>query len=113
MDSSRICNLIKYEFSDENIKSMFIELRDKYFKLFKDYIKFIKVIKNKDEKNIGENLKQLNELNSEILVYKGLLEKIIGIRKNKSDFRDFSDLKVSLLFEINRLFYKHRIVMNF
>jgi len=96
MDVNRLNNWMKYEFSDENLKLMYTELKEKYFKMFKDYIKFIKNIKNKEEKILNESVNNLNELTTEIVLYKGLLEKIVNIRKSKSDIRDISDIKVSL-----------------
>ena len=57
MDYGKLYNLLKYEFSDENLKSMFIELRDKYFKLFNNFFKFLKNISNKNEKIIEENIR--------------------------------------------------------
>ncbi len=73
-------DVLKCEFCDDHIKRRFIEMKDTFFKIFKNYIKFIKLIKNKDEIILKKIIEDTGNAQKEFINNRALLEKLIAFR---------------------------------
>jgi hypothetical protein len=73
--------LLKCEFCDDHIKRRFIEMKDTFFKIFKNYIKFIKLIKNKDDQMLKKLIEETGNAQKEYINNKNLLDKLISFRE--------------------------------
>jgi len=74
--------LLKCEFCDEHLKRRYLELKEIFYKIYKNFIKIIKLIKIKDEINLKKIIEDTGLAQKEFLKYKHLVEKLIAIRKN-------------------------------
>ncbi len=83
-------DLIKCEFCDDHIKKRFIEMKELFFKFFKNYIKIIKLIKNKDEVNLKKTIEEIGVSQKEFLLHKNLIEKLIVLRKSSKSIKNTS-----------------------
>jgi hypothetical protein len=75
-------DLLKCEFCDEHIKRRFIELKETFFRIFKNFIKLIKLIKNKDDLSLRKIIEDTGHAQREFINSKNLLEKFIILRNS-------------------------------
>jgi hypothetical protein len=73
---------LKCEFCDEHIKRRYLELKDIFYKIYKNFIKIIKLIKIKDEINLRKIIDDTGLAQKEYLKYKHFVEKLIILKKN-------------------------------
>ncbi len=75
-------DLLKCEFCDEHIKRRFLELKEIFFKIYKNFIKIIKLIKIKDEVSLKKIVDETGVAQKEFLKYKQFVEKLIILKRN-------------------------------
>ena len=75
-------DLLKCEFCDEHIKRRFLELKEIFFKIYKNFIKVIKLIKIKDEVSLKKIVDETGVAQKEFLKYKQFVEKLIILKRN-------------------------------
>ena len=73
--------LLKCEFCDDHIKRRYIDMKEQFYKIFKNYIKLIKFIKNKDETNLKKSIDEIGVAQKELIQTKSFLEKFVNTRK--------------------------------
>lgn len=73
--------LLKCEFCDDHIKRRYIDMKEQFYKIFKNYIKLIKFIKNKDETNLKKSIDEIGVAQKELIQTKSFLEKFVNLRK--------------------------------
>lgn len=73
-------DLLKCEFCDDHLKRRFLEMKENFFKIFSNYLKFSKPIKTKDMSVITRLVEETGNAQKLFLHYKELLEKLITHR---------------------------------
>jgi hypothetical protein len=76
--------LFNCEISDEYLKRRFIDIKEIYYKIFKSFTKFIKLIKAKDEMSIKKAFDELTVNQKEFLNLLSLLRKIVEFKQQKN-----------------------------
>lgn len=74
-------DLLKCEFCDNHIVRRFLEMKETFYKIFKNYIKFVKLIKTKDEIHLKKLLEETEILQKEFIYLRNYVEKLITLRK--------------------------------
>jgi hypothetical protein len=74
--------LLKCEFCDDHIKRRYIDMKEQFYKIFKNYIKLIKFIKNKDEASLKKSIDEIGSAQKELIHTRNFLEKLILLKKN-------------------------------
>ena len=103
--------LIKCELCDDHIKRRYLEMKEHFFKIFKNYIKLLKLIKNKDEINIKKTVDEIKSSQKDFLTYRTLIEKLVLFRKISRNNSDYSKIKIQGLGEFNMVnIYTHHLL---
>lgn len=79
-------DLIKCEFCDDHIKRRFLEMKELFYKMFKLFMKFSKLIKNKDMPNIQKLIEDIGNAQKDFITYRNIVEKLIIIRTKIKNF---------------------------
>ena len=73
--------LFKCEICDEHLRKRLIEMKETFFRIFKNFNKIIKYIRGKDELTIKKTVDDLAETEREFIDQVNLLKKLIQIKK--------------------------------
>jgi hypothetical protein len=73
-------DLLKCEFCDDHIKRRFLETKEIFYKIFKNFIKFIKLIKNKEIHALQKLIEETGAAQNEFINYRNFVEKILFLR---------------------------------
>lgn len=75
-------DILKCEFCDEHLKRKYIELKEILFRLFKNSIKLIKLIRGKEIRKIKEFVLEISQAQADFIVMRKFMEKVIKFRKS-------------------------------
>jgi hypothetical protein len=73
--------LFKCEICDEHLRKRLFEMKETFFKIFKNFNKIVKYIRGKDELTIKKTVDDLAETEKEFIDQVILLKKLIQIKK--------------------------------
>jgi hypothetical protein len=76
--------MLNCEISDEYLKRRFIDIKEIYYKIFKAFTKFVKLIKTKDEINIKRTYEELATNEREFVNLLSFLRKVVQFKQQKS-----------------------------
>ncbi len=76
--------LFKCEICDEHLRRRFAEMKETFFKIFKNINKLIKYIRSKDELTIKKTIEDLTETEKEFIYQMQLMKKLINIKQNNA-----------------------------
>ncbi len=74
-------DLFKCEVCDDHLKRRFFELKEMFYKIYKNYIKIFKLVKNKDEISLKKIIEEIGITQKDYIKYRNLVEKLVYIRK--------------------------------
>jgi len=74
--------VLKCDFCDDHIKRRFLDMKDLFYRIFKNFTRLVKLFRNKDEALLRKLLEDVAYGQKEFLRNHSLMEKMISIRIN-------------------------------